>query len=126
MVVLPAAHRLARRARIPVRALQGEPYVSVPADVEPGWAQQSLAALRDAGVTLEVAQEADSKLAMLGLVAAGMGISVVSESMSVLAPRGVVFRPVAGIDTRLALSVVCTRSPSPRARALVDLALARR
>jgi len=126
VVVLPAAHRLARRARVPVSALRGEPYISVPADVEPGWARRSSAALQDAGVTLEVAQEADSKLAMLGLVAAGMGISVVSESMAVLAPRGVVFRPMTGVDTRLVLSVLCARSPSPRAQALVELAATKR
>ena len=46
------------------------------------------------------------------LVAAGMGLSVA-------------FRPLTGVSTRLSLSVRCTATPSPRARALVDLAAQR-
>jgi len=125
VVALPAKHPLARRKRVPVGALRFEPYVRVPPEIEPGWSGQCFAALEKAGVSLEVSQEADSKLAMLGLVAAGMGLSVVSESMSRLGPRGVAFRPLTGVSTRLSLSVLCTATPSPRARALVDLAAQR-
>ena len=121
VVVLPAGHALAKRAKVPVGALRNQPYVSVPPEIEPGWSGQCIEALHAAGVTLEIAQEADSKLAMLGLVAAGMGVSVVSESMSQLAPRGVVFRPLTGISTRLALSVLSQREPSPRASSFIEL-----
>lgn len=124
VVVLPARHPLARRATVPVRALHQQPYVGVPATIEPGWARASMEALRRAGVTVELVQMADSKLAMLGLVAAGLGLSVVSASMAAIAPRGVVFRPLTGISTRLALGILVGPRPSPRAAALAELACA--
>jgi len=125
MVVLPRAHPLARRPRIAARALIGQPYVAVRPDLEPGWARRSTEALARAGVTLEIAQETDSKLAMLGLVAAGVGLSVVSESMRVIARDGVVFRPLIGVATRLTLSLIAPAQPSPRAQELIALARAR-
>ena len=97
VIALPAAHPLAKRTRVPVTALRDLPYIRVPPEIEPGWSQQAFAALTEAGVSLTIAQEADTKLAMLGLVAAGMGVSVVSESMSNLGPRGVAFRPLSGV-----------------------------
>ncbi len=122
VVALPATHALAKRARIPVTALRDLPYIRVPPEIEPGWSRLAFEALTRAGVSLVIAQEADTKLAMLGLVAAGMGVSVVSESMSSLGPRGVAFRPLSGVSERFELGVLSTRSPSARALALLELA----
>ncbi|MFO0745189.1 MAG: LysR substrate-binding domain-containing protein [Myxococcota bacterium] len=65
---------------------------------------------------------ADTKLAMLGLVAAGLGVSVVSRSMACLGRHGVVFRPLIGTRTRLELALATLAAPSPRAATLVALA----
>ncbi|MFO0551763.1 MAG: LysR substrate-binding domain-containing protein [Polyangiaceae bacterium] len=121
-VALPAGHPLARRASVSVRALHGAPYVGVRPDIEPGWAGASVRALERAGVSLELVQETDTKIALLGLVAAGLGLSVVSESMQTLGRRGVVFRPLRGLDLHLTLGVVLPPSPQPAAVALVELA----
>ncbi|HEY8926608.1 MAG TPA: LysR substrate-binding domain-containing protein [Polyangia bacterium] len=121
-VALPARHPLARRKVVSASDLDGQPYVGVRPDVEPGWALGATRALHAAGVRVEIAQETDTKVAMLGLIAAGVGLSVVSESMRELGRRGVVFRPVRGIDLRLVLAALTPREPTPRAQAFLALA----
>jgi hypothetical protein len=96
-----------------------KPYVGVRPDVEPGWALAATRALHAAGVRLHVVQETDTKVAMLGLIAAGVGLSVVSESMRELGRRGVAFRRLHGIRLRLVLAALMPREPTARARAFV-------
>jgi DNA-binding transcriptional LysR family regulator len=122
VVALPARHPLARRAHVPVRALAGEPYVQVRPDIEPVWADACTAAIAAAGVMLAVSQQTDTKIAMLGLVAAGEGISVVSSSMMRLGRDGVVFRELRGVAVRLVLVSLAAPRPSPRADVLLRLA----
>jgi DNA-binding transcriptional LysR family regulator len=122
VVALPATHPLARRRVVAVGELDGQPYVGVRPDVEPGWALGATRALHAAGVQLEVVQETDTKVAMLGLIAAGLGLSVVSESMCELGRRGVVFRPLRGLDLRLLLAAISPRQPTARARMFLKLA----
>jgi len=121
-VALPARHPLARRKVVTAAELDAQPYVGVRPDVEPGWALAATRALHAAGVRLEIAQETDTKVAMLGLIAAGVGLSVVSESMRELGRRGVVFRPLRGIDLRLVLAALTPRAPGPGARTFLALA----
>jgi DNA-binding transcriptional LysR family regulator len=121
IVVLPARHPLARQKVVPVAALHGQPYIGIRGDLEPAWAQASLRALTRLGVQLEPVQETDTKIALLGLVAAGLGLSVVSQSMQELGRRGVVYRPLSGLALRLTLSVLTSRAPTARPAAFVAL-----
>lgn len=122
VAVLPSRHPLAGRSSIPIGLLAEEPFVLVRPDVEPAWADASARALRRARAAPEVAQYTDTKLALLGLVAAGVGVSVVSSSMQRIRRDGVVFAPLTGLSVRLPLVVASRSDPSPRARALVALA----
>jgi DNA-binding transcriptional LysR family regulator len=122
VAVLPRRHPLAGRARLRVRDLDEQPFVIVRPDVEPAWANACSRALVRAGVRVDVAQETDTKIAMLGLVAAGAGISLVSASMMRLAREGVVFRPIADLRVRVPLVALTSRSPSLRATQLLRLA----
>jgi len=123
LLALPDRHALARRARVPVRALDGLAMVQVDPGIEPGWARAAQDALQVAGVAPRVVQRTDGKVAQLGLVAAGVGAGLVSESLARLRPRGVVLRPVAGLDVRLRLAMLAAPVPSPRAAAWRALAL---
>jgi DNA-binding transcriptional LysR family regulator len=125
VVALPAKHPLARRKVVGVAELDAQPYVGVRPDVEPGWALGATRALHAAGIRLDIVQETDTKVAMLGLIAAGVGLSVVSESMRELGRRGVVFRPLRGISLRLVLAALAPREPTPRARVFLALAQGR-
>lgn len=111
---------LARRKRVRVRDLHREPFVVVRADIEPAWAEACSAALRRAGVEPCVAQETDSKIAMLGLVAANVGISLVSASMQRMGRSGVRFLPLADFKLRLPLVSLTLPTASPRARAFLQ------
>ena len=68
---------------------------------------------------LDVVQETDTKSALLGLVAAGVEIAIVSESMQRLAREGVVHRPIADLAVRVPLVGIVGRRPPPRAAALL-------
>jgi DNA-binding transcriptional LysR family regulator len=122
VVALPSTHRLAKKRRVRLRDLRREPFVSVRRDIEPGWADGAASALSRAGVELDVVQETDSKLSLLGLVAAGVGLSVVSESMGSLRRRGVTLLPLEGISYRFTLSLLFTSTPSVRAAEFIALA----
>jgi DNA-binding transcriptional LysR family regulator len=122
IAVLPAGHELAGRAAVPIRRLARQPFVLVRPDVEPAWADASDRALRRAGAAPRVVQYTDTKLALLGLVAAGVGVSVVSASMRRMAREGVVFAPLSGVSVRLPLVLLERAALSPRARAFATLA----
>ncbi|MFO0669973.1 MAG: LysR substrate-binding domain-containing protein [Polyangiaceae bacterium] len=123
VAALPRRHALAKLTAVPLRRLAGEPFVAVRPDVEPAWAGACERALLRARVRLEVVQETDSKIALLGLVAARVGCAIVSESMRHLARDGVVYRDIVGLDVRVPLVGLLTDSPSPRARAFFDAAI---
>jgi DNA-binding transcriptional LysR family regulator len=113
--------RLAQRDRVRLRDLEHEPFVLVRPDVEPAWAEACSAALRRAGIQPSIAQETDSKLAMLGLVASDVGVSLVSTSMQRLGRAGVRFMPLAGFKLRLPLVSLTLPTPSARVRAFLGL-----
>jgi DNA-binding transcriptional LysR family regulator len=126
VVALPRRHPLARRASVPVRALAGEPFIAVNETVEPGWARAADVAVRAAGVHPRVVQETDTKIALLGLIAAGLGVGLVSASMAALGRREVVLRPLTGVRVQLALGLLARPALSPRAQRLLALARALR
>ncbi len=121
VVALPHQHALAARKALRPKDLNGARYVGVRPDIEPAWAEASVRALQLADCTLELVQETDTKISLVGLIAAGVGLSVVSESMAVLTRRGVVFRPLMGLKLTLVLSALTPPRPTPRAAALLTL-----
>lgn len=54
-----------------------------------------------AGLTMRVAYEPSNTLGILGLVSAGLGVSLYAESISRIHAEGVVLRPIADCATRL-------------------------
>ena len=117
MAALPAEHPLAARATVAPHDLRDVPALAVRRDVEPAWADAAIAALREAGVTPPVVQETDTKVALLGLVAAGMGVALVSESLALVGRRGVVFRSIRGLRLRLPLVLLLPPQPTASAAA---------
>jgi DNA-binding transcriptional LysR family regulator len=123
VVAVARAHPLARRSQLRLTDLEGEPWVLVRRDVEPAWADGCAQALARAGLTIDIAQETDTKMALLGLVAANVGLSLVSASMRRVRRDGVVFRELADLRLRLPLVALAARAPSPRAAAFVEMAV---
>lgn len=94
VVALPQYHALARRVRVPLAALTGEPLVLFPRRVAPGFHDLVFAACRGAGFAPRVAFESDSMQTNLGLVSAGLGYTLMPATIRNLRRAGVVYRPL--------------------------------
>jgi DNA-binding transcriptional LysR family regulator len=92
---LPAGHRLARHDRIALSELAGEPFVFFPRHRSVLAYDEFIASCRAAGFSPAIVQEA-SGISALGLVAAGLGVTVVAASYQALSLDGVRFVPVIG------------------------------
>jgi DNA-binding transcriptional LysR family regulator len=92
---LPTGHRLARHDRIALAELAGEPFVFFPRHRSVLAYDEFIASCTAAGFSPAIVQEA-SGISALGLVAAGLGVTVVAASYQALTLDGVRFVPVIG------------------------------
>ena len=103
VAAVPAAHPLARARRLTLRRLAEHPFVLFPREQAPGYHDLLMTAVTSAGTPPRVIQQAAETQTIIGLVAAGTGVSLVPASVQQLALDGVVYRPVADApDTELA------------------------
>jgi DNA-binding transcriptional LysR family regulator len=91
LVALPMAHPLAARKRVPISALATESWVTFPSDRGLGFSNLVLSLCREAGFTPKVSQVATHFHTMIGLVAAGLGVTLVPTSVTSLRCTGVVY-----------------------------------
>ncbi len=108
-VALPADHRLAARQSIDLGALDGERLIHFPRSESPALHDDLLAAYRDAGVAPNIVLEAQEWITIVGLVAAGLGVSLVPAGFESVAWGRVVYRPLSPPTPR---SVVAACHPS--------------
>lgn len=98
-VVLPADHPRAADARVRLSDLTGENLITHPRRGGTGANSEVLALCREQGFTpasiKEVAEIADLET-LIGLVACGLGVTILPSPFEQAAPPGVVFRPIAG------------------------------
>jgi DNA-binding transcriptional LysR family regulator len=94
VAVLPEHHRLAQRPSLRVADLQEDPMVLFPRRIAAAYHDQFVRLCRRSGFTPRVAHETTSLQTNLGLVAAGLGISVMPASIQNLRRTGVVYRPL--------------------------------
>jgi DNA-binding transcriptional LysR family regulator len=124
VAALPAGHALARLARVPLARLAAEPLVLFPRDQAPGFHDLLIAALASTGAGPRVVQYAPEMLTIIGLVAAGTGVSLVPASVSRLALDGVTYRPVSGAPRSELIAITRARDESALVRAFVAEAVA--
>ena len=95
VAALPAAHPLARMRRIPLSRLAAEPFVMFPNAQAPGFHDRLITSLTAvSGSPPRVVQEAAEMQTIVGLVATGIGVSLVPASVQHLALQGVAYRQV--------------------------------
>lgn len=92
VVALPKNHPLASKPRVPVSALVDQPFILIPREAIPIFYDLAIRLCRDAGFVPHVRDEVDHPESVLRLVAAGVGISFVPESVRKTARPGVAFR----------------------------------
>jgi DNA-binding transcriptional LysR family regulator len=125
MLVLHADHRLAGRKRaVPIEALAGEPFLLRPRGPNAAFFEQVFELCAAAGFTPRVVQEATETSTILGLVAAGVGISVLPASFRVIRVSGIVWKELAlGAAAVCALQLVfnAKATETPQRARFVDL-----
>jgi len=100
---LPADHRLAHHDRIALSELAGEPFVFFSRHRSVLAYDEFIASCRAAGFSPAIVQEASGTSA-LGLVAAGLGVTIVAASYQALSLDGVQFVHVIGHQLTLQLA----------------------
>lgn len=122
-LVLPSRHRLADQEAIAIADMAGEDFVMYPKDAGTGIYLQILRLCRAAGFVPHVAQEANEASTIIGLVAAGCGISVLPSSFDRIRMDGVCYRPIADPDATTSLLLAQRQDESsPLVAAFVQLA----
>jgi DNA-binding transcriptional LysR family regulator len=122
VAVAPPEHPLLRsmgsvgpagRRPIPLDALAEEPFVHFPRAVAPGLYDLILALCQRAGFLPRVVQEAQEWLTIVGLVEAGVGVSLVPESFRKLRWGKVVYLPLDRSTARSTI-LLCWRAAGDR------------
>lgn len=123
IIVLNRDHPLARRANVPLSALAADPWVLFPRSIAPQLHEQVMRLCRRAGFTPNVVQESREVYTTVGLVGAGVGVTIVPEAAQRMSWKGVVYRRIP--RATVPLSMV---RPSGAVRPVVEafLAAARR
>ena len=100
-VVLPEDHGLARRRRIPVAVLRDEPFVLGNPEAWAPFRHLVDRVCQGAGFSPRVVQEAFNSDGILGLVAAGLGVTLYPEGARSRQREGVVVRPLDDTSARV-------------------------
>jgi DNA-binding transcriptional LysR family regulator len=92
ILALPSTHALAKLKTVPLKKLEGEPFLLGPRRIGPHLYDQIILACGKAGFSPNVVQEVASMTTLVGLVAAGVGCGFVPSSLQVIRRPGVAFR----------------------------------
>jgi len=92
LLALPEKHPLARTRHLSWRDLNGLPWVMVSRQAAPAFRQQFSEIEKEHGITARIVHESDRVPAILTMVAAGSGVTMVPEAVRRLISSGVVFR----------------------------------
>jgi DNA-binding transcriptional LysR family regulator len=119
VAAVPASHALAKLRRVPLRRLAAEPLVLFPREQAPGFHDLLTGRLAATGTSPRVVQYAPEMLTIIGLVAAGIGVSPVPASVARLALDGVTYRPLTGAPDAELLAVTRAGDASPLVEAFL-------
>jgi DNA-binding transcriptional LysR family regulator len=110
LLALPGAHALAARdGGTELGSLAGETFIVYRRRSGPGLYDAIFAACHAAGFSPVVGQEAPRIVSTLNLVAAGLGIAIVPDSLRRMRMDGVVYRPLSGPHRPVAPLLLATR-----------------
>ncbi len=125
LLVMPTHHRLARKSVVPFQECIDEPFVMYPQNAGTGIYPQFVRLCREAGFDPKIAQEAREASTIIGLVAAGCGISILPVSFKTIRMVGVCYRPLSGTSATTTL-MLATRAgeTAPLIDAFFKLAMA--
>lgn len=95
-VAMRPDHKLATKQSLSFRDLDGEAMILYARHQKGSFASQLLAILHDAGAEPRVVQDVREVTTLFGLVTAGLGITILAESLCALQPAKLLYRPLRG------------------------------
>ena len=122
VIALPGDHPLALRKRVALADLNGESLVLFARTEAPGFYDQIIELCRRAGFEPSAYQEASQTDTIIALVAAGLGVTVMPDSVRRLNIAGVVYRPIVEAMPKAELCVAWRADDTtPALLALIDV-----
>ncbi|WP_037312652.1 LysR family transcriptional regulator [Amycolatopsis orientalis] len=118
--VLPEGHRLASAREVKLADLADEPWVLTPRGSWEPWHRRYDSDFEAAGFAPRVVQRAATVQGLLGLVAAGVGVTRLARSSHSLRRSGVVFVPLAG-ETARTVAAWSPGNDKPALRGVLDI-----
>lgn len=111
---LPQNHRLARRRRLTIEDLRGEPFILFARSVSPEYHDRVLSICDRAGFRPEIRHEARHWLAIVSLVSQELGIALVPESLKEANLAGATFCALSTPTTPSEIYAAWRRGPENR------------
>jgi DNA-binding transcriptional LysR family regulator len=108
-IALPTGHALATRQRLRLGELRNEPFILYPRANGSLLYDSIIAACQNAGFSPRVVQEAPQMASIVSLVATGVGLTMVPESVCQLRPAGVRYIRISGQTPLARLWLVAQR-----------------
>ena len=100
---MPTKHQLAKKNVIDFRKCNDEAFVMYPKNAGTGIYPQFIQLCKEAGFEPKIVQEAREASTVIGLVAAGCGITLLPESLKSIRMTGVCSRPLTGTSATTTL-----------------------
>jgi DNA-binding transcriptional LysR family regulator len=110
VMVLPSGHPLSRLASAPLKAFAKETFVLFAREINPSNYDSVIAACHRAGFSPKLGQEAPQIVSAVPMVAAGLGVSIVPQSIGRIHAAGVVCLPIDGDAPRALISLAHRRN----------------
>jgi DNA-binding transcriptional LysR family regulator len=124
VLVLPEDHPAASKSKLHLEDFASEPFILFPRKQGPGAYDQIISTCQGAGFSPILGQEGNEMQSMLGLVAAGLGISLVPASLRNLRRPGVVYKELASPTSEIEISLAIRKGENaPVERSFIEVAL---
>ncbi|MDA9433721.1 LysR substrate-binding domain-containing protein [Bradyrhizobium sp. CCBAU 51627] len=121
ILAIPRGHRLARQKDVALSALKSEPFVAVQIQEGSGFNAQVAQICAAGGLSPQITQRAGQFTALAGLVAGGLGVAFVPDSLRKLRIDDVVYRPLAKVNQQSDLAMVYRKAErAPAVVAFLD------
>ncbi|MBD2072110.1 LysR family transcriptional regulator [Leptolyngbya sp. FACHB-671] len=123
VLALPETHPLSTQTQVSLSTLADELFILFPAKMGPVFYEQIINMCQQAGFRPKVAQEAVQMETIVGLVAAGLGIAIVPDSLQKFHRGGVIYRNLKEEIPNTGLYLTWRQhDSSPVVRTFLDLA----
>lgn len=123
VAVLPACHPLADRPAVALTDLAADRFVLFPRHFRPDYYDEIVRLCRDAGFSPRLGQEAMTEPTMIGLVAAGLGVTLAPAAYHALQRPEVVYRPLRDCAPAIETALAWRRAdPAPTLHAFLAIA----